>query len=730
MIEMTVESVRINLQTSQRVAILKATKQERYVFIWIAHAEAYAIAIELQGTKSPRPLTHDLFINLMSACEIQVVSCVIADLVDDIFYSYVELDMAGRHVRVDARPSDAIAIAVRAGLPIYVEDSVLERAGVALEASDSGNESGHQQSQNDKERFPLPDRESSASSGQPTQDEDDRVQELSQEEKDSTQTFERPNQDDRNRFDTFTERARKVLSLAQEEAQRFQHNYIGTEHLLLGLVREGEGVAAKVLSNLGVELNKVWSAVEFIIGRGDRIVLGEIGLTPRVKKVIELAGDEARRLNHHYIGTEHLLLGLVREGEGIAAGVLESLGVNLEKVRTQTIQVLSHSSASQVVSRSRFSQTPFIQSLMEVGDERFDRFTVQVSRVLARAGEEAQRFQHNFIGTEHLTLALTRESKGVAASVLSSLGVELTKVRSAVEVSLSDTAHSAPAQVGLTPQIKQVIELAVDEARRLNHHHVGLEHLLLGLLREEKGIVAGVLASLGVTLEQARIETFRVLSQPALLQKMEAPAQLTDALEALDTLLREKEATLLHQEFEVLGDRYQLQDNIGRGDKATIYRARDVRMDRVVAVKVLREVYSTDPKFVRRFQVEAKAASALQHPNIVQVYDNGQTDGNYYIVMEFVEGTDLRRYLQSRGVLDVDRAINIAHDVALGLGAAHRRDIVHRDVNPQNVLVGRGGSIKLTNFGIEEINAERLTTPGMTLGTVQYYAPEQAQGRY
>ena len=106
-------------------------------------------------------------------------------------------------------------------------------------------------------------------------------------------------------FDRFTERARKVLTLAQEEAQRFNHNYIGTEHLLLGLVREGEGVAAKVLSNLGVELTKVRSAVEFIIGRGERQVMGEIGLTPRAKKVIELAVDEARRLGHHYIGTEH-----------------------------------------------------------------------------------------------------------------------------------------------------------------------------------------------------------------------------------------------------------------------------------------------------------------------------------------------------------------------------------------------------------------------------------------
>src|SRR5437879_7368903 len=160
------------------------------------------------------------------------------------------------------------------------------------------------------------------------------------------------------RFDKFTERARRVLTLAQEEALRFNHNYIGTEHLLLGLVREGEGVAAKVLSNLGVELNRVRSAVEFIIGRGDRMVVGEIGLTPRAKKVIELAVDEARRLGHHYIGTEHLLLGLVREGEGIAAGVLESLGVNLEKVRTQTIQVLSQSGGAQKLKEPQVELVP------------------------------------------------------------------------------------------------------------------------------------------------------------------------------------------------------------------------------------------------------------------------------------------------------------------------------------------------------------------------------------
>ena len=167
------------------------------------------------------------------------------------------------------------------------------------------------------------------------------------------------------RFDKFTDRARKVLTLAQDEAQRFNHNYIGTEHLLLGLVREGEGVAARVLENMNVELPKVRTAVEFIIGRGDRPVVGEVGLTPRAKRVIELAIDEARRLGHNYIGTEHLLLGLVREGEGIAAGVLESLGVNLDKVRHEVIRVLSQSSSSAgpTTETKRASKTPTVDQL-------------------------------------------------------------------------------------------------------------------------------------------------------------------------------------------------------------------------------------------------------------------------------------------------------------------------------------------------------------------------------
>ncbi len=165
------------------------------------------------------------------------------------------------------------------------------------------------------------------------------------------------------RFEKFSERARRALTYAQEEAQRFNHNYIGTEHILLGLVREGEGVAGKVLTNLGVDLNKVRAAVEFIIGRGGKTSPGEVGLTPRAKKVIELAVDEARRFNHNYVGTEHLLLGLLREGEGVAGGVLESLGINLERARAEVTRILNQGAAQPQSGQRASSRTPTLDQL-------------------------------------------------------------------------------------------------------------------------------------------------------------------------------------------------------------------------------------------------------------------------------------------------------------------------------------------------------------------------------
>src|SRR3954453_8605202 len=146
---------------------------------------------------------------------------------------------------------------------------------------------------------------------------------------------------DEKMFERFTDRARRVVVLAQEEARMLSHNYIGTEHILLGLIHEGEGVAAKALESLGISLEAVRAQVEEIIGQGQQAPSGHIPFTPRAKKVLELSLREALQLGHNYIGTEHILLGLIREGEGVAAQVLQKLGADLNRVRQQVIQLLS-----------------------------------------------------------------------------------------------------------------------------------------------------------------------------------------------------------------------------------------------------------------------------------------------------------------------------------------------------------------------------------------------------
>jgi hypothetical protein len=142
-------------------------------------------------------------------------------------------------------------------------------------------------------------------------------------------------------FERYTDRARRVVVLAQEEARMLNHNYIGTEHILLGLIHEGEGVAAKALESLGISLDAVRQQVEEIIGRGQQAASGHIPFTPRAKKVLELSRREAEQLGHTYVGTEHILLGLIREGDGVAAQVLVQLGADLNRVRQRVIELIS-----------------------------------------------------------------------------------------------------------------------------------------------------------------------------------------------------------------------------------------------------------------------------------------------------------------------------------------------------------------------------------------------------
>jgi ATP-dependent Clp protease ATP-binding subunit ClpC len=212
-------------------------------------------------------------------------------------------------------------------------------------------------------------------------------------------------------FERFTERARQVVVLAQDEARALKHNYIGTEHILLGLLREEEGLAARVLESLDITVEEVRAQVARIVGQGDEVTTGQIPFTPRAKKVLELALREALSLGHNYIGTEHILLGLLREEEGLAARVLESLDITVEEVRAQVARIVGQ--GDEVTT----GQIPF---------------TPRAKKVLELALREALSLGHNYIGTEHILLGLVRENEGVAARILLDFDADAEKIRNEI----------------------------------------------------------------------------------------------------------------------------------------------------------------------------------------------------------------------------------------------------------------------------------------------------------
>jgi four helix bundle protein len=326
-------------------------------------------------------------------------------------------------------------------------------------------------------------------------------------------------------FERFTDRARKVMALANQEAQHFNHEYIGTEHILLGLVKEGSGVGATVLKNLGVDLKKLRREAEKLVQRGpDIILMGKLPNTPRAKQVIVYAIEEARALHHNYVGTEHILLGLLRETDGIAAQVLRNSGLKLEDVRREVLIMLGASPEREnserqwtSISRGHSRFRRFLnraRKWIRVGgeDPMYERFTDRARKVMALANQEAQRFNHEYIGTEHILLGLVMENSGVGATVLKNLGVDIKKLRLEVE----RLVKSGPDVVAMgrrpqTPRAKTAIMYAIEEARVLHHNYVGTEHVLLGLMRESEGIAAQVLMNLGLRIEEVRHEVLRLL---------------------------------------------------------------------------------------------------------------------------------------------------------------------------------------------------------------------------
>lgn len=178
-----------------------------------------------------------------------------------------------------------------------------------------------------------------------------------------------------------------------------------------------------------------------------------------------------------------------------------------------------------------------------------------------------------------------------------------------------------------------------------------------------------------------------------------------------------------------LADRYEILEQIGTGGMSDVYRAKCHKLNRFVAIKVLKKEYSEDKTFVSKFRAEAQAAAGLTHPNIVNVYDVGDENGIYYIVMELVEGITLKKYIEKKGKIPYKEAVSIAIQVAKGMQAAHSHHIVHRDIKPQNIIISRDGKVKVTDFGIAKA-ASSSTITSSTMGSVHYISPEQARGGY
>jgi ATP-dependent Clp protease ATP-binding subunit ClpA len=335
----------------------------------------------------------------------------------------------------------------------------------------------------------------------------------------------------------FTDHVRKVLQIAREEAQRRGHKNVDTGHLLLAIIDEAEGTGAKALARLAVDVAAVRRAIEDAMrGKGTGTVAGpDVPYTRASMDVLERAMTEARELRHTYLGTEHLLLGLLREEKGIlgwfraersiAAQTLGSAGVTLEAARAAIVILLAQ---EMPVSTRSLSASHVVGAY---------NFTDRVRKVLQMAREEAARLRHEFVGTEHILLGLIREGEGIATAVLTNLNVELDDIERRIEATVikGKAARAAGPELPYTGRAKKVLEMAMAETRELDHSYVGTEHLLLGLLREEKGIAAQVLTDCGVTLEHARRETLRLLGSemPSGAQEQGRGAEILTRMRAL-----------------------------------------------------------------------------------------------------------------------------------------------------------------------------------------------------
>jgi ATP-dependent Clp protease ATP-binding subunit ClpA len=324
-------------------------------------------------------------------------------------------------------------------------------------------------------------------------------------------------------FERFTDHSKKVLTLAQDEAEKSHHSYIGTEHLLLGLLREGEGHAARVLTNLGVGLEQLRDTIDSTLGRNERIIVQQIIPTSRVKKVIEIAFEEAKRTDNAYVGTEHLLLGLLIEGEGIACHVLHDLGADLNTVPRELASVVAeHGYEEPTRVEGEGSASAWDRSSQRGGHivrsffHDLSQFTSEANSAMALAEEEAAKAGLGYLGTEHLLLGLLRQGEGMAAQALNNVGVTVAAVRlelAAVQRNLP--LHVVPRVEPNRRLLRLLSTLAPQEVANLPRHLLDTQHLLLALVVEADDPAARVLEAVGATASTIREEVKRLEADSA-----------------------------------------------------------------------------------------------------------------------------------------------------------------------------------------------------------------------
>ena len=297
-------------------------------------------------------------------------------------------------------------------------------------------------------------------------------------------------------FERFTERARQVVVLAQDEARTLRHNHIGTEHLLLGLMREEPGVAARVLHESGLELHAVRDQVRTVVGEVDALSPGPIPFTPGAKAALEAGLRESLDVGHNFIGTEHILLGMLREPEPQLAAVLNGAGANIADLVARTEQALPG------------------RSIVEIAPDivGFERLTEFARSAIVLAQDEARALNHNYVGTEHILLGLLGEEHGGAARALDGVGISLEAARDQVRRTVGAGDIPVIGQIPFTPHARRILTFAREEATSLNHWSVGTEHLLLGLIGKHGGIATTILAQLGAEPERIRAEVHDLLS--------------------------------------------------------------------------------------------------------------------------------------------------------------------------------------------------------------------------